>query len=346
MLVINDTPIIVDMETVLTLLADEMKEKFGREYFGKPIRSGNNIMIKCPFHKEGQERSSSLGVRIDDGRFNCFTCEEGGTFDLFIAKCLRLGERRDENNEVIVPAQPQLGFKWLLQKFNLAVQGERPELELDLDRGNKSFKNFVAEVDILKFYQYTHPYMEENRKVPQKTQDYLEIGYDKETNSVIFLMRDLKGNIVYVKKRPISSNLRYANVKDVPKKHLMFGMWYIYRDLYVTPKDFMAKLIREKGITLVEGEIDSASSWVLRMPGCSIGGRILFDQQVKVLHRLGARRLRIALDNDEYGQKETKRIVDTYSSQFRLDIVKYPDWAKDMNDVVKEGCGEEVLTIT
>lgn len=345
MLVIWDTPIIVELEVVLHLLGQEMEEKYGREYFGRPVESGSNIMVKCPFHKDGQERKPSMGVRVDDGRYNCFTCGEHGDLPMFIAKSLDLGVKRDSTGEVVEPPKPELGYKWLLKKFNLAVQGERPGLGLGQPRGHNRFSKFVPESDVEQYYEFIHPYMEEVRCIPQKMQDYLEIGYDKPTNSVIFLMRDLKGNIFFVKKRPISSynDVRYTNVKDIPKKHLMFGAYYIYRDYVISPKQWLVDAINKNGITLVEGEIDVSSGWTLRMPTAGIGGRIFFKEQAKVLATLGVKNVNLGLDNDEEGQKETKRILEQYSGIFRLRTIKYPDWAKDMNDVVKNGKGAEVL---
>ena len=33
-----------------------------------------NIMVSCPFHKDGQERKPSCGIRKEDGWLHCFTC--------------------------------------------------------------------------------------------------------------------------------------------------------------------------------------------------------------------------------------------------------------------------------
>lgn len=351
MLTVWDTPIIVDIETVLVLLAQEMKERTGLEYFGRPVPTGSNVMVKCPFHHNGQERRPSMGLRIDSGQFNCFTCgaENGnhGDFPLFIAKCLDMGVERDPDGNITKPPKPELGYKWLLKKFNLAVQGERPLLNLGQTTKNAKFTNFLPEEELDKYYEYTHPYMLEARHVPQKIQDFLEIGYDRETNSVTFPMRDIRGRIVYIKKRPISSynEVRYANVKDIPKKNLMFGAWALHKNLNLTPKEWMIELVKERGLLLVEGEIDVASGWTLKWPTSGIGGRILFEEQVGVLKRLGVRKIILGFDNDEEGQKEIARAQDRYSKDFRFGVLKYPDWAKDMNDVIKEGKDLSSVTV-
>lgn len=33
-----------------------------------------DIMVSCPFHKDGQEKKPSCGIRKKDGWTHCFTC--------------------------------------------------------------------------------------------------------------------------------------------------------------------------------------------------------------------------------------------------------------------------------
>lgn len=333
-----------ELHTIIDLLNLDM----GMEYFGRPMESGNNIMVKCPFHKGGQERRPSMGIRIDTGIYHCFTCDVSGDLPTLIAKCLGLGEKRDANGEVVVPAKIELGFKWLLDKFNLAVQGERPNIPLDFDREKKTYTNFISPEEIQEYKTWWHPYMEDERKITDRVSNYLDIGYDNAVGAVVFPIYDIKGNCVYLKRRPISSynEVRYVNVKDVPKKHLMFGAWQIHRDKNLRAKEPIIQLAEEHGVFVVEGEIDVCSYFTLGRLSCCIGGRILFEQQARVLSRMGIKKIVLSLDNDEEGMKETKRIKEQYSSLFRLYYVKYPSWAKDANDLLKEGKGLESIKIT
>ena len=46
----------------------------GIHRFAKVIKTTNNLQTNCPFHKEGQEKKPSCGIRKEDGWVHCFTC--------------------------------------------------------------------------------------------------------------------------------------------------------------------------------------------------------------------------------------------------------------------------------
>lgn len=48
--------------------------------------SASNILIRCPFHKEGQEADPSCSVEVNKGIFHCFTCKESGGLRKLLAK--------------------------------------------------------------------------------------------------------------------------------------------------------------------------------------------------------------------------------------------------------------------
>lgn len=54
--------------------------KTGILYFGRIKVTPKDIMVSCPFHKDGQERKPSCGIkRFDDdkgvaGQLHCFSC--------------------------------------------------------------------------------------------------------------------------------------------------------------------------------------------------------------------------------------------------------------------------------
>lgn len=67
-------------ESLIADIREYVKIKTGILYLRTIKRTGNNIMVTCPFHKGGQERKPSCGIRItpDDfssiGTVHCFTC--------------------------------------------------------------------------------------------------------------------------------------------------------------------------------------------------------------------------------------------------------------------------------
>jgi hypothetical protein len=334
MLIVWDTPIVVGVDDVIQRLRKVAFEKFNADYFGSdPVASGNNLQYRCPFHKEGQERSRSFGVRIDDGRWHCFTCTEdnGGDLPSLIARLLKL----DRSGKVT----PDLGYRWLLSQFNLAVVGERPSIEVDVSRGRESSIAVVPEEEIQEYLSWSHDYMSMQRMIDPKIQEFLEIGFDVKTESVVFIMRDLKGRAMFIKKRPINpfNDAKYINKKDVNKKNLMFGLWYLHKYKNLYPNQKMIDMCNKHGLWISEGEIDASSFWQCGAPGCCIGGKVFFDTQMSLVRKVGAPFQVLGLDNDDEGRAETERVAKYYEGRLRLKYAEYPSWAKDFNDVIKEG---------
>ena len=71
-MVINDTILNVELYDLLLMLKAELDEK------GIPLlntikdTNSDDIMVSCPYHKDGQERKPSAGIRKSDGMFHCF----------------------------------------------------------------------------------------------------------------------------------------------------------------------------------------------------------------------------------------------------------------------------------
>ena len=78
MLEVKGMPILVDEMEILYTIRDQVLQQQGREILHKIKRSGNNIMVCCPVHNDGQERKPSCGISIvkrkdyPPGTWNCF----------------------------------------------------------------------------------------------------------------------------------------------------------------------------------------------------------------------------------------------------------------------------------
>ena len=78
--------------------------------------AGDNVMVQCPFHKDGQETKPSCGIHKETGLYHCFTCHETGTLDEFISKCFH----RDDWGIY--------GREWLRQHYQVVEIEERPDI--------------------------------------------------------------------------------------------------------------------------------------------------------------------------------------------------------------------------
>ena len=59
MLYVRGIPLFVDEIDILNEIRNQVYLKQGREILKKIKRSGDNIMVCCPVHKEGQEKLES-----------------------------------------------------------------------------------------------------------------------------------------------------------------------------------------------------------------------------------------------------------------------------------------------
>lgn len=73
MIKINNTYYELELIDIITELKNQLS--INNIYLFNQIKElPQDIMVSCPFHKEGQERKASCGIRKDDGWLHCFTC--------------------------------------------------------------------------------------------------------------------------------------------------------------------------------------------------------------------------------------------------------------------------------
>jgi len=83
-----DENLIRDMQSYLLL-------KTGIRYFGRIKPTPNDIMVSCPFHKGGQERKPSCGIKryADEkgsaGTVHCFSCRCYNRFEWYVKRYFR-----------------------------------------------------------------------------------------------------------------------------------------------------------------------------------------------------------------------------------------------------------------
>ena len=71
---INNTIFNVDLKTIIQELRSQLTANH-IHLLNKVVDSGDDIMVCCPYHKEGQEKRPSAGIRKSDGMFHCFRAD-------------------------------------------------------------------------------------------------------------------------------------------------------------------------------------------------------------------------------------------------------------------------------
>lgn len=67
------------------IILEQLKKACHRRYLKDQVDKGDNIVVTCPFHKDGQEAHPSCFVftrsdndKLPPGHYHCFTCGASG----------------------------------------------------------------------------------------------------------------------------------------------------------------------------------------------------------------------------------------------------------------------------
>lgn len=339
---INDVEFNVELRDVLDELQTQLHAN-GIPLINKIKDVGSDIMITCPYHKDGQERRPSAGLRKSDGTFHCLACGEIHSLPEVISYCFG-------KNDIV----GAWGWTWLLKNFATIEVKERKDVDLDYYRNISRIKDirkisekavrtvdgtvdgrYVSEEELDK-YRYIHPYMYE-RKLTDKIIELFDIGYDSETDCLTFPVRDEDGNTLFVARRSVKTKF-FNYPADVEKP--LYGI-YEYESvrtqalrnlLMMQATPAMLNTLDE--VIVCESMLDALTAWVYGKPAVALNG-LGSELQFKQLRELSARKLILATDNDVAGMKARKRIRANVKNKLITEYI-FPENRKDLNELTKE----------
>lgn len=303
MLKINDNYYDINLLTIIKELKDQLAIN-GVYLFNQIRELPEDIMVSCPFHKEGQERKASCGIRKDDGFLHCFACGETATLAEMIGRCFGVYDLG------------QYGLTWLRDNFlGEILQSREFGIDLARDSDNTVVTTFIKDEE-LNSYRYYHEYMFK-RKLTEEIINKFDIGYDWKTNCITFPVRDINGNCLFVARRSVVS--KFFNYPTNIEKPL-YG-------IYELPKD-------ADEVIICESMINALTCYVYGKPALALNGTGT-DYQIEQLKKLNVRKYILALDPDEAGRKgivklrkglQGKKIV----TEYRIPV------GKDINDLTED----------
>lgn len=337
---INNQIFNAELEDILVELQRQVHMN-GYPYLQKDAkRSGNSLQIQCPYHSNGQERNRSAGIRIHDGMFHCFACNEIHTLPEVISHCL--GHDEDTSGS--------WGWKWLLKNFAVVEVEERKDVALDFYRGNKrdssnNLTSYIEEKELDR-YRYIHPYMYK-RRLTDEIIEMFDIGYDKNTKCITFPVRDIHGNCLFIARRSVKT--KFFNYPEGVEKPL-YGLyelsciagWYGNQLSKITGNGNVYVGLDWKEnideVIVCESMLDALTCWVYGKYAVALNG-LGNDLQFKQLRQLPVRKIILATDNDERGMQARKRIAKNVTNklitQYVIPHIKRKDGkeTKDINDL-------------
>ena len=177
---------------------------------------------------------------------------------------------------------------------------------------------FVNAAELNK-YRYYHPYMYK-RKLTNEIIELFDVGYDKDTNSITFPVRDEKGNTLFIARRNVEVKMfNYPSSVEKP----VYGLYEL---------SLLEKYPNEVYIT--ESIIDCLTLWTVGKYAVALNG-LGTNKQFEQLNKMNCRKFILATDNDEAGQRARKRIKLNIKNKI-ISEVQIPEECKDINDCTKE----------
>ena len=272
----------------------------------REIKNGqDNIQVTCPYHKDGNEKKASAGISVKDGTFHCFTCGKVRSFPQVLSYCLG----NSDNGEV--------GKQWLINNLESNTMESR-SLESKLNR-TENPTVYISEEE-LDNYRYYHPYMYQ-RKLTNDVIAKFDIGYDKDSKSITFPVRDKFGRCLFVARRRV--DYKYFNYPSGAEKPL-YGIYELDNNC--------------KSLIICESMFNCLTCYVYGKEAIALNGTGS-KSQIEEISKLNVRVIYLGLDNDEAGDKGCYRIFEALKGKFIFYRLVCPE-GKDINDLTREEFNE------
>lgn len=303
---------------ILTELRQQLAMQ-GIKRFEKMFDSGADIMVQCPYHKNGQERKPSAGIRKSDGVIHCLACGETHSLPEMISYCFN-------SSDVM------FGYKWLSKNFANIEASNRDNIVLDFSRNNRNVNrsnnvSFITDEELDK-YRYTHKYLYE-RGLNDSVIELFDVGYDVESDSITFPVKDKQGNCLFIARRSVRIK-RFDLPKDLEKP--LYGLYEAVNWTYVFTDVFGNNYFDCNEVYVCEGLFDCLRLWCNGKIAVAGFGCLFSDYQMKQLRELPTRKLILALDNDKAGREGAERIRGAVKNKLITEVI-IPNGKKDIGEL-------------
>ena len=302
MIKIEDLLLNTSVYEILITLRTQLREN-GVNLLNDIVESGTDVMITCPYHKDGQERRPSAGVRISDGMFHCFTCQTVKSLQELISNCFGYDD------------YGVYGIQWLAKHFATVSIDNRTPIDIQFKRNvSRETIKYISEQE-LDSYRYYHPYMYE-RKLTNEVIEIFDVGFDITTNCLTFPVRDITGGCLFIARRSVCT--KYFNYPSGVQKPI-YGIYEISK----LPK-------RPSSIIVCESILDALYFWTIGKYAVALNG-LGSASQYKELNNLPCRKIILCTDMDGAGLNARLRLRREIKSRIVTEYL-LPVGRKDAND--------------
>jgi DNA primase len=292
-----------------------------------------NMSVRCPFHKGGEETRPSFSINVTNGVWHCFTGCGGGS----LPKLLHLlGLSREKIDEELKDLREELEYN----KQNL-----KWKKEANWKTKDPFLAAPILPETILRPYHFCPTKLVE-AGFDQRWLEWMDVGFDRNNNRITYPIRDVYGNLAGISGGATVAG-QYPKYKvyqgkhqDPVSGHLVpspYGQWfdeqypeywfknhnYLWNYDNIYPTLFFGKEVQ----TLIIVEGFKACLWLLQNGWnntVALMGSSMSEQQSNLIHRLRSNVI-LFLDNDEAGWEGTKNIASRVQRfQPGVHIAHYP----------------------
>ena len=177
---------------------------------------------------------------------------------------------------------------------------------------------YISDEELDKYRVY-HPYMWKRKMTPEVVEIF-DIGYDKDTKSITFPVRDIHGNCLFIARRSVVT--KFFNYPQGVEKPV-YGLYELSQ-----LERYTAEVI------ICESMIDAIYFWTVGKYAVALNG-LGNELQFQQLRVMPCRKFILCTDSDDAGMKARARIRKNVRNKLITEYV-LPEGRKDANDCTPE----------
>lgn len=290
------------------------------------------VLIRCPYHSEGQERTPSMSVSLIKPVFFCHGCKESG----HVSKLLR---HYGLSSKMASDTVSQAGFG------DSQREADAPPVSNDAPLASKhggAGKAYILDEDVLDEYRLA-PKRLLDAGFDARTLQSFEVGVDELNSRITFPLRDFHGNLVGV------SGRSYAGQEP---KYKIYKSELTSRKGFGIPRDYSLDSIKgqllwngyrvipeiKDGDQLVITEGFKAAMWVHqcghRNVVALIGSYLTREHAERISKMSRDPKVLVFLDGDDAGKIGTHKAINRLIRKgVGVRVVKYLDERNQPDDL-------------
>lgn len=309
------------MGDVITMIQSVAPDRIADAKFGS-----TNILIRCPYHKGGQEKTPSLSVKLDAPVFFCHACKENGHLTKLLTK---LGMPKDLARSSVdntVFADTGTSHRIGSSRWRL------------YPGGNPYRGKFILDDDFLDDYRLM-PVSLREAGFEKRTLRHFDVGFDTSRLRITYPLRNIFGELVGVSGRTvIGEEPRYkiyrSELVSRGAAPLEYDLNSVKKGLLWHGHAVIPILFKDRDLPIIITEGFKAAMWTWQSgynDVVALTGSYLTDEHANLLSVLGCPVI-LFLDNNEAGITGTYKAIRKITNS-RVSIARYPDLREQPDDL-------------